>query len=131
MSIIASQTHFNLSNKTSHFLEITIIAEQDEDFRMTQTNSNQIIPISNDNQAANGFFAWAMEGLLNTFTGSKLHEIRINLPANSKAPMDIRCTSTLSFNTNIKSKQCTEVISGDFNFRKFSFSSTFSNGCIM
>ena len=103
---------FNLVNKTSHFLEITIIAEQDEEFRMTQTNSNQIVPISNDTPSSNGLFAWAMESLLNTFTGSKLHEIRINLPANSEAPMDIRCTSTLSFNTNIKSTQyCNKIVS--------------------
>lgn len=114
MSILATQTNFLLHNTTSHFLEITISAEQDEEFRMMKQTSSNVVPVANDRRQTNGLFAWVMEGLLDTFTGSKLQEIKINLPGNTKVPMTIRCTSTLSFNTNIKSKQCSDIISGDF-----------------
>ena len=78
MSILATQTNFLLHNTTNHFLEITISAEQDEEFRMMKQTSSNVVP------------------------------------GNTKVPMTIRCTSTLSFNTNIKSKQCSDIISGDF-----------------
>lgn len=114
MSILASQTNFLLSNTTSHFLEITISAEQDEEFRMMRQTSGNVMPVQNDRPQSNSVFSWVMESLMDTFTGSKLQQIKINLPAKTQVPMRIRCTSTLSFNTNIKSTQCTDIISGDF-----------------
>lgn len=114
MSILATQTNFILSNSTTHFLEIIISAEQDEEFRMMSQNSSGVMGIQNESQSSNGLFSWVMEGLLDTFTGKKLQQIKINLPGNTQVPMTIRCTSSLYFNTNIKSKQCTDVITGDF-----------------
>ncbi len=114
MSILATQTNFLLHNNTSHFLEITISAEQDEEFRMMKQKSSNVVPVANDTNNTSSFLSWVMEGLLDTFTGSKLQEIKINLPGKAKVPMVIRCTSTLSFNTNIKSNQCSDIISGDF-----------------
>ena len=94
--------------------EITISAEQDEEFRMMKQQSTNVVPVANDTSMTNGFVSWMMEGLLNTFTGTKLQQIKINLPGNAKVPITIRCTSTLYFETSIKSTQCSDVISGDF-----------------
>ena len=113
MSILASQTNFLLSNTTSHFLEITISAEQDEEFRMMRQTSVRHAG-ANDRLRATGLFVGHGESNGHLYW-SKL-QIKINLPAKTQFPMRIRCTSTLSFNTNIKSTQCTDIISG-FRFR--------------
>ena len=100
MSIIAQQTPITLHNNTKYYVEIKIIAE---------------IPIANgQSNLDHGLYGAAMDGLLNLFTGSKLHEIRINLPAGTKVPISVRCTSTLYFTTNVISKQCSDIIEGDF-----------------
>ena len=78
MSILATQTKFILSNSTTHFLEIIISAEQDEEFRMMSQNSSGVMAIQNESQGTNGLLSWVMEGLLDTFTGKKLQQIKIN-----------------------------------------------------
>lgn len=117
MSILATQTNFFLHNTTSHFLEIIINAEQDEEFRMMQHQSSNVVPMTSNSNNSNSFVSWVMEGLLNTFTGNKLQQIKINLPGKSKVPMTIRCTSTLTFQTTIKSTNCTDILSGDFDLQ--------------
>lgn len=115
MSILATQTNFFLHNTTSKFLEITIGAEQDEEFRLMPHQSSNVVPMTNNSNNNNtSFVSWVMESLLNTFTGNKLQQIKINLPGKSKVPMTIRCTSTLTFQTKIKSTDCTDMIAGDF-----------------
>ena len=52
MSIIAQQTDITLSNKTKYYLDIKILAEQDEEFRMTAGSHNNVIPISNTRENA-------------------------------------------------------------------------------
>ncbi len=116
MSILASQTKFILINTTPHFLEITISAEQDEEFRMVQQSSLNVTPVSDLHTQSKPFISWVMEGILDAFTGTKLKEIKINLPGNSQVPVTIRCTSTLAFDTCIKSSYCTEIIPGNFTF---------------
>lgn len=114
MSILAQQTDLQLFNKTDYYLDITILAEQDEEFRMTAGGHDNVIPISSDNGSVQGFFGSVVNGLMDVFTGNKLHEIRINLPAKSSVPIQIRCTSSLSFNTSIISPNIKDHISGDF-----------------
>ena len=114
MSIIAQQTDITLSNKTKYYLDIKILAEQDEEFRMTAGSHNNVIPISNTRENAQGLFGTIVNSLMDVFTGSKLHEIRINLPSKSSVPIQVRCTSSLSFNTSVVSTDTSNHISGDF-----------------
>jgi hypothetical protein len=114
MSILAQQTNITLCNKTNYYLDIKILAEQDEEFRMTAGRHNNVIPISNGQTNVQGLFGTLVNNLMDVLTGSKLHEIRINLPAGQSVPVQIRCTSSLSFNTSIVSTQSIDHISGDF-----------------
>jgi hypothetical protein len=114
MSILAQQTDITLANNTNYYLDVTILAEQDEEFRMTAGSNNNVIPISNGKESVQGMFGAIVNGLMDVFTGSKLHEIRINLPARSSVPIHVRCTSSLSFNTSVVSQNTTDHISGDF-----------------
>jgi hypothetical protein len=114
MSIIAQQTNFTLHNTTKYFLEINISAEQDEEFRMVDGSSGNVIPIASVNNQDHGLFSSLMDGILNAFTGKQLHEIKINIPAYSKVPISIRCLTSLTFSTNIVSKNVSDVITGDF-----------------
>jgi hypothetical protein len=114
MSIIAQQTNFTLHNTTKYFLEINISAEQDEEFRMVNGTNGNVIPIANRSSEDHGLFSTLMDWTLNVFTGKQLHEIKINIPAYSKVPIAIRCLTTLTFSTNIISKDVSDVITGDF-----------------
>lgn len=114
MSIIAQQTNFILHNSTKYFLEINISAEQDEEFRMVNSNNGNVIPIANQSSEDHGLFSTIVDGLLNAFTGKQLHEIKINIPAYTKVPIAIRSLTTLTFSTNIISKDVSDVITGDF-----------------
>ena len=72
MSIIAQQTDITLSNKTKYYLDIKILAEQDEEFRMTAGSHNNVIPISNTRENAQGLFGTIVNSLMDVFTGSKV-----------------------------------------------------------
>lgn len=115
MSIIAQQTKFNLSNKSKYFIEVTISAEQDEEFRMIQeTSGTSVVPVANQSQADHGLFSTMMDGLLNIFTGKQLTTIKVNIPAHSEVPISIRCLTSLTFTTSIVSQNVSDVIPGDF-----------------
>jgi len=65
MSIIAQQTPFTLCNGTSHFLQVHIVAEQDNSFRV-ETNSDHVIPITEIEYAQDG-------SLFSSFVNSSEH----------------------------------------------------------
>lgn len=114
MSIIAQQTPFTLCNGTSHFLQVHIVAEQDNSFRV-ETNSDHVIPITEIEYAQDGsLFSSFVNTVLNNLHGKKLHEIQVNIPAGASVALDVRCMSTLSFKTTIKSKGSTDNMDGEF-----------------
>ena len=42
MSVIRNSTHFNISNKTNKFLEITVAADQNSSFRIQHKSLRQL-----------------------------------------------------------------------------------------
>ena len=114
MSIIAQQTKFNLSNKSKYFIEVTISAEQDEEFRMINDSNGNVVPVSQSATEDHGFFSTMMDSLLSAFTGKQLTTIKVNIPPHSAVPISIRCLTSLTFSTNIISKNVSDVIPGDF-----------------
>ena len=96
MSIIAQQTNFTLHNSTK-YLEINISAEQDEEFRMVDGNSGNVIPIATANNEDHGLFSSLMDGLLNAFIGKQLHGNKNKYSSIYKVPISIRCLTSLTF----------------------------------
>jgi len=114
MSIIAQQTPFTLRNTTEYFLEVRIVAEQDNSFRV-ETDSDHVIPITEIEYAQSGsYFSAFVNTLLNSMQGKKLHEIQVNIPAKTTVLLDVRCMSTLYFRTSIKARDSTDGMDGDF-----------------
>lgn len=115
MSIIAQQTLFTFTNRTKHFLEIRVVAEQDDSFRLTTSHHNHVIPVTTSDLArTDTLFSSFVHNVLRLLHGEKLHEIKINLPAGKTVAASVRCASTLSFTTNILSQHTTNALSGDF-----------------
>ena len=101
MSILASQTNFILCNSTKFNIEVTICTEQCEEFRMIY--SDNVVSVENDKKESGDVLSWMVEGLMNTFTGTKMHQIKIQLPTKCEVPICLRCSSTLTFFTNVAS----------------------------
>ena len=115
MSIIAQQTPFTFTNCTEHFLEIRVVAEQDDSFRMSTSHLNNVFAINtSDLVRSDTMFTSFVHGLLRLLHGEKLHEIKINLPAGQTAKASVRCASTLYFTTNILSQHTNNNMSGEF-----------------
>lgn len=115
MSIIAQQTLFTFTNRTKHFLEIRVVAEQDDSFRLNTANPDQVIPITtSDLMRSNTLFGSLVHGVLRLLHGEKLHEIKINLPAGREVGASVRCASTLYFTTNILSQHTDNTMTGEF-----------------
>jgi len=115
MSIIAQQTLFTFTNKSKHFLEVRIVAEQDDSFRLDTSDSEYVIPVTTSDVArSNSTFSSLVHMVLKILHGEKLHEIKLNLPAGKTVKASVRCTSSLRFDTKIRSKGATETMAGEF-----------------
>lgn len=110
MSILAQQTHITLCNKSNFHLNLKILAEQSEDFRMTAGSHENIIPITRHPVHSNTLFSSLVNTAMDIFIGSKLNEINIDFPPLCTVPITLRCTSSLSFTTSLESHASQEAI---------------------
>lgn len=111
MSVISNQTHFNISNNSSRYLELTISTEQNHSFRI-QHNSSQISEL-HDNNAHDTYASWLVDSVSSWTKGSAMRTVRINLPVKETVQCQIACTSTLVFNTRIKDRYSSDHNDGD------------------
>ena len=115
MSIIEQQTLFALRNDSTHFLKISISAEQDDTFHMLKNTSPNVLPVmSNDARYHTDFLSTMVELVISLIRGNRLKEIIVNLPAESEVAITISCTATLLVETSICSSSCQDKIPGDF-----------------
>ena len=118
MSILASSTPFTVTNKTNHFLEISIQTEQDESFRVSTRFTKHVIPINYSDAVSDASgLGYAIEVVSNWLAGDKLHEIKINLPQKDTVELVVGSISSLKFKTSVKDQHVSNVISGDFNIQ--------------
>lgn len=100
MSVIRNSTHFNLSNKSNKFLEITVSADQNSSFRI-QHKSSYIIEKPNESEQSS-LFAWAVHSITNWTRGSSMNKVTINIPAKETVQCDINSNGHLEFTTNVR-----------------------------
>ena len=103
MSVLSNSTHFNLSNTSTKFIELTISADQNSSFRIHHNSSNIMeIPRKETNHAS--YASWLVDSVSSWTKGSSMQMVKINIPAKDTVECDISCTGALDFNTRIKDK---------------------------
>ncbi len=111
MSVISNQTHFNISNNSSRYLELTISTEQNHSFRI-QHNSNNIMELY-DNNTHDTYASWLVDSVSAWTKGSAMKTVRINLPVKETVQCQLSCTSTLVFANRIKDRYSSDHNDGE------------------
>lgn len=111
MSVISNQTHFNISNNSSRYLELTISTEQNHSFRI-QHNSHHISEL-HDTNTHDTYASWLVDSVSSWTKGSAMKTVRINLPVKETIQCQLSCTSTLVFATRIKDKYSSDHNDGE------------------
>lgn len=103
MSVLSNSTHFNISNNTSKFVELTLSADQSSSFRIHH-NSPNIIESPRKQTEHASYASWLVDNVANWTRGSSMQMVTINLPAKETIQCEISCTGALEFATRIKDK---------------------------
>ena len=111
MSVISNQTHFNISNNSSRYLELTISTEQNHSFRI-QHNSSHISEL-HDNNTHDTYASWLVDSVSSWTKGSAMQTVRVNLPVKETIQCQLSCTSTLVFTTRIKDRYSSDHNDGE------------------
>ena len=111
MSVLSNSTHFNISNKSNKFLEITVSADQHCTFRIHHSSPN-IIEMQH-NPVKHSYLSWAVEKLTGWSRGNSMQRVKINLPPKHTIQCDIYCSSSLEFISKIKDKKVTDTEDGN------------------
>lgn len=103
MSVLSNSTHFNISNNTGKFLELTVSADQNSSFRIHHTSSN-IMEMPRKQIEHASYASWFVDNVANWTRGSSMQMVKINLPVKETLQCEISCTGALEFSTRIKNK---------------------------
>jgi len=104
MSVLSNSTHFNISNTTSKFLEISVSADQNSSFRIRH-KSQHIYETPRNNVDHVSYTSWFVHSVTNVMHGSSMQYVKINLPVNETVECEISCKSALVMETSIKDKK--------------------------
>lgn len=104
MSVLSNSTHFNISNNTTKFLELTVSADQSSSFRIHH-NSQNIMESPRKQTEHASYASWLVDNVASWTRGSSMQMVRINLPVKETLQCEISCTGALEFSTRIKDKK--------------------------
>ncbi len=103
MSVLSNSTHFNISNNTNKFLELTISADQSSSFRIHHASAN-IMEMPRKQIEHASYASWLVDNVASWTRGSSMQMVKINLPVKETLQCEISCTGALEFSTRIKNK---------------------------
>ena len=115
MSVIANSTHFNISNNSNKYLEVTISSEQNSSFRIHHS-STYIVEMPR-NSTSHSYASWLVDGISRLTRGAKMQYVKINLPAKETVQCEINCTNALSFSTTVKDRNLKSELDGELTIR--------------
>jgi len=103
MSVLSNSTHFNISNNTGKFLELSISADQDSSFRIHHTSLN-ILEMPRQNIQHASYASWLVDSMSSWTRGNSMQMVKINMPSKDTVQCEISCTGALEFSSRIKDK---------------------------
>jgi hypothetical protein len=103
MSVLSNSTHFNISNNTGKFLELTVSADQNSSFRIHHTSDNIMEMPRNPIEHAS-YMSWLVDSVSTYTRGSSMQMVKINLHVKETVQCEIHCTGALEFETRIKDR---------------------------
>lgn len=111
MSVLSNSTHFNLSNNTSKFLEITVSVDQQSSFRIYH-NSSHIIEVPRKTIEHATYASWFVDTATCWTRGRSMEMVKVNMPPKVTIECDISCSGALELNTSIKERNSLENTNG-------------------
>jgi hypothetical protein len=111
MSVLSNSTHFNISNNSNKYLEVTVSSEQNSSFRIHHSSSYIVeMPRNNANRS---YASWVVNGISSWTRGAKMQYVKINLPGKETVQCEINCTNALSFTTSVKDRNLKNEMEGE------------------